>query len=57
MAKRCDVCGRGALTGNKRSHSNIATKVKRQINLQKKKINGSTKNVCASCLKNSLAGK
>lgn len=54
MAKRCDICGKKADTGHRRSHSNIANKAKREVNLQTKKINGQTKKVCTSCLKSGL---
>jgi len=51
MSRTCDVCGRGTQTGNKRSHSNIATKRTFSINLQTKKIDGKKKKVCSSCIK------
>ncbi|MFA6466874.1 MAG: L28 family ribosomal protein [Patescibacteria group bacterium] len=51
MAKACDICNRGKVTGNQRSHSNIASKRTMKINLQSKKIGGSRMIVCTSCLK------
>lgn len=55
MSKVCDICGKGALNGNYRSHSTHATKRKFYPNLQKMKveINGKVKTVrvCSSCLK------
>ncbi|PIR73198.1 MAG: 50S ribosomal protein L28 [Candidatus Moranbacteria bacterium CG10_big_fil_rev_8_21_14_0_10_35_21] len=51
MSKVCDICQRGAKSGNKRSHSNIATLRKFSINLQAKKIDGQNKKVCARCIK------
>ncbi|MDA3815543.1 MAG: bL28 family ribosomal protein, partial [Patescibacteria group bacterium] len=39
MAK-CYICQRSAISGNSRSHSNIASKRKFKINLQTKKIDG-----------------
>ena len=40
MSRVCEVCGRGTASGNSRSHSNIATRRKFQINLQVKKVDG-----------------
>lgn len=51
MAKACDICNRGKVTGNQRSHSNIASKRTMKINLQSKKIGGARMTVCTSCLK------
>ncbi|MFO0704497.1 MAG: L28 family ribosomal protein [Candidatus Andersenbacteria bacterium] len=51
MAQRCDICGRGAGKGNRRSHSNIATIVRRKINLQHRTIGGKRHKVCVNCLK------
>ena len=49
MAKVCDLCGRGGMTINRRSHSNIATKHKQQPNLQPRKIDGVTLKMCTRC--------
>ncbi|MFZ5982373.1 MAG: 50S ribosomal protein L28 [Patescibacteria group bacterium] len=51
MSRVCDICGRGSQSGNKRSHSNIATLRKFMINLQVKLIEGEKKRVCSRCLK------
>ena len=51
MSKVCDVCGRGARSGNSRSHSNIATRRKFSINLQSKKIGGKKTKICTGCIK------
>lgn len=51
MAKRCDRCGRGALKGNSRSHSNIATIKHQQLNLQSKVIGGARLRICTGCLR------
>lgn len=51
MAQRCDICGRGAGKGNRRSHSNIATIVHRKINLQRRSMGGKRLKVCTNCLK------
>ncbi|MFH1597458.1 MAG: 50S ribosomal protein L28 [Patescibacteria group bacterium] len=52
MAKVCALCQRGALKGNKRSHSNIATKRRQYLNLQKIKKDGKSIMVCTSCIRN-----
>lgn len=58
MAKKCEVCGKGVVTGIKLSHSHIRTKRTWSPNLQKVKaiVNGSPKRikVCTKCLR---AGK
>ncbi len=51
MSKVCQICGRGALTGNNRSHSNISTKRKQNINLQQTSIKGKKVKACARCIK------
>jgi large subunit ribosomal protein L28 len=38
MAKVCDITGKKAQVGNIRSHSNIASKRKFSVNLQKKRV-------------------
>ncbi|MFW5885173.1 MAG: 50S ribosomal protein L28 [Patescibacteria group bacterium] len=48
---KCYVCNKKAITGNKRSHSNIATKRKFKVNFQSKVIDGKKRKVCASCIK------
>lgn len=51
MAKVCDICGRGPATGHSRSHSNIATKRRHNLNLQYTTYQGKRIRVCANCLK------
>ncbi|RQD77834.1 MAG: 50S ribosomal protein L28 [Candidatus Syntrophonatronum acetioxidans] len=55
MARKCIVCGKGAHTGHKVSHSNIKTKRTWIPNVQKVKImvKGTPKKayVCTRCLK------
>lgn len=51
MSKVCEVCGRGAQTGSKVSHSNVKTLRKFSINLQVKKVDGQRKKVCSKCIK------
>lgn len=56
MAK-CDVCGRSATKGIKRSHSNIKTLKRQKINIQTKTIDGKKQKVCTSCMKNAAKSK
>ena len=51
MARQCDLCGRGPLFMNQRSHSNIKTRRTQDINLQQATVDGNKKRVCAKCLK------
>lgn len=51
MSKKCDLCGRGSTKGAKRSHSNIKTLRRQNINLQSKIIDGKKIKICAKCLK------
>ncbi len=55
MSKRCDVCGKGPMAGNHRSHAMNASKRTFDPNLQKirAEINGKVKaiKICTSCLK------
>ena len=54
MAK-CDICGKGVVTGMQVSHSHIRTKKKWYPNIQSVKaiVNGATKRlkVCTRCLR------
>ncbi|MBN2058473.1 MAG: 50S ribosomal protein L28 [Candidatus Saganbacteria bacterium] len=58
MSRKCVVCGKKSLSGNKRSHSNRASKRLFKPNLQKVNIfiagKKSKEYVCTKCLK---AGK
>ncbi|MBI4127999.1 MAG: 50S ribosomal protein L28 [Parcubacteria group bacterium] len=51
MSRICEHCGKGALKGHSRSHSNIATIVHRMPNLQRITIAGNRLRLCASCIK------
>lgn len=55
MSRICDICGKGALNGNHRSHALNATKRKFYPNLQsiRAQIDGEVKKIkiCTSCLK------
>jgi len=48
---RCSVCGKKAMSGNNRSHSNVATKRKFKINIQSKIINGKKIKICTGCIR------
>ncbi len=48
---QCYICNKRSRTGNKRSHSNIATKRKFKVNIQNKKIDGKKRKVCTSCIR------
>ena len=58
MAKHCEICNKGRMTGNSVSFSNNSTKRSWKPNLRKVKadVNGTIKriNVCSKCIK---AGK
>lgn len=51
MSRVCEKCSRGGLVVQWRSHSNVATRHKQQVNLQVKKIDGKRMRVCAKCIK------
>jgi len=51
MARRCDACERGPLSGNTRSHSKIASKTRRLVNLQTKTVSGVKMKLCTRCIR------
>lgn len=55
MSKKCEICGKGQVSGNRVSHSNIHSKRKWNANIQKVQIvaNGKVRkaNVCTNCMK------
>jgi large subunit ribosomal protein L28 len=55
MAKTCEICGKGPITGNNVSHAHNRTKRRWLPNLQKvkAKVGKSVKtiNVCTACIK------
>jgi len=51
MSRVCDKCGRGPKKIISRSHSHIATKRWKLVNLQTKKIDGKTVKLCSRCIK------
>jgi len=61
MSRRCDICGKGPLSGNNVSHSERKTKRRWLPNLQsvKANINGNVKKikVCTSCIRSGKVQK
>lgn len=51
MAKKCDTCGRSATSGASRSHSNVKTLKRQNINLQTRRLDGIKLSMCSKCLK------
>ena len=51
MSRKCSNCDRRYLASVSRSHSNIATKRRQNINLQPRRVDGKSVLVCASCIK------
>ncbi len=61
MSNKCEICGKGAMTGNLVSHSNIKTKRTTKPNIQRIKvyIDGTPKRmrVCTRCLRSGKVEK
>ncbi len=61
MARFCDICGKGPVSGNNISHANNKTRRRWLPNLQRVRaiVNGSVKRikVCTSCLKSGKVKK
>jgi len=51
MSKFCERCERGPVSSQSRSHSNIATKRRNEINLQVKTVEGKRMRICTRCIK------
>ena len=55
MARRCEVCGKGQVSGNKVSHSMRHTRRKWNANIQSVKVNDNgtirRANVCTRCMR------
>ncbi len=52
MSRICQICQRSSNKANQRSHSNIATIRRQEVNLHKKKqANGKVIKVCTKCLR------
>lgn len=61
MARRCEICGKAPMVGNKVSHAHNLTKRRWLPNLQKVRttINGKTKRikVCTQCIRSGAVEK
>jgi len=61
MARKCEICGKGPITGNKVSHAHNLTKRRWLPNLKKvrAKINGQSRRitVCTSCIRSGAIQK
>ena len=51
MSRICQLTGKSAIFGNSRSHSNIATRRRQNVNLQTIRINGMRIRVAARTLR------
>ncbi|MFH0928685.1 MAG: 50S ribosomal protein L28 [bacterium] len=51
MSRTCEKCGKDGLVVQWRSHSNVATRHRQQVNLQSKVIDGKKTKICAKCIK------
>lgn len=61
MANRCQLCGKGPMTGNNVSHANNKTKRRFKPNLKRVRaiVNGGTTRmrVCTNCIKSGRVAK
>jgi len=61
MSKKCEICGKGQVSGNTVSHSNIHTRRKWNPNIQTVRVNenGSVRkmNVCTRCIKSNKVSR
>lgn len=61
MSRKCAVCGKGPMTGNKISHAHNTTRRRWLPNLQKitVELNGKVQNayVCTSCIRSNKVRK
>lgn len=51
MSRVCDVCGKGKMDGNTRSHANNKSPKKYDANLQTTEIDGKKVKACTKCIK------
>ena len=51
MSRMCETCGRGALSAQTRSHAKNATKTRKLVNLQTKRMKGVSYRLCTRCLR------
>lgn len=61
MSRKCEICGKGQVSGNSVSHSNRHTKRKWNANIQTIRIeeNGRVRkaNVCTSCIRSNKVNR
>ncbi len=61
MAKRCEICGRGPVHGNRVSHAHNVTRRRWNVNLQRVRavVNGVHKRirVCSACIRSGRVQK
>lgn len=61
MAKRCEICGRGPVYGNRISHAHNVTRRRWNLNLQRVRaiVNGVQKRirVCTACIRSGRVQK
>lgn len=55
MSRKCEICGKGQVSGNNVSHSMRHTRRKWNANIQKVRVNDNgtvvKKNVCTRCIR------
>ena len=62
MSKKCEICGKGQVSGNNVSHSMRHTRRKWNANIQKVRVvdeNGTVRraNVCTRCMRSGLVNR
>ena len=61
MSRKCEICGKGQVSGNAVSHSNKHNKRTWNANIQKIKINDNgtirRANVCTKCIKSNKVNR
>ncbi len=62
MSRKCEICGKGQVSGNNVSHSNRHTRRKWNANIQTVRVqeeNGAVRkaNVCTRCLRSGLVNR
>ena len=61
MSRKCEICGKGQVSGNSVSHSNRHTKRKWNANIQTVRIEENRRvrkaNVCTSCIRSNKVNR
>jgi large subunit ribosomal protein L28 len=61
MSRKCEICGKGQVSGNSVSHSNRHTRRKWNANIQTVRVleNGSVRraNVCTRCIRSNKVNR